>query len=198
MESWYALRVRSNHETVVQSGLRSRGFEEFLPVYRAKARWSDRVKVTQRPLFPGYVFARFDPSNRLPVLMLPGFVHIVGFGNGPEPVDEKELHAIRRFVDSGLPITPWPYLREGEMVVVQYGALSGLEGIVLRAADSLRLVVSLNLLQRSVAVELDRDMVRPLASSPRPRPVTQFNPAPFAADEPAPSALLSTPHKGMR
>jgi transcriptional antiterminator NusG len=167
MENWYALRVRSNHETVVQSGLRSRGFEEFLPVYRARARWSDRVKVTQRPLFPGYVFARFDPSNRLPVLMLPGFVHIIGFGNGPEPVDQAELHAIRRFVDSGLPITPWPYLREGERVVVQYGALSGLEGMVLRASDSLRLVVSLNLLQRSVAVELDRESVKPLA----PRPV---------------------------
>ena len=164
MENWYALRVRSNHEAVVQSGLRSRGFDEFLPVYRAKSRWSDRVKVIQRPLFPGYVFARFDPSNRLPVLMLPGFVHIVGFGNGPEPVDEAELRAIRRFVDSGLPITPWPYLREGERVVVQHGALSGLEGIVLRATDSLRLVVSLNLLQRSVAVELDRDSVKPLAA----------------------------------
>jgi transcription antitermination factor NusG len=167
MENWYALRVRSNHETAVQSGLRGRGFEEFLPVYRAKARWSDRVKVIARPLFPGYVFARFDPSNRLPVLMLPGFVHIVSFGTGPEPIDEAELNAIRRFVDSGLPITPWPYLREGERVVVQYGALSGLEGMVLRASDSLRLVVSLNLLQRSVAVELDRDSVKPLA----PRPV---------------------------
>jgi transcription antitermination factor NusG len=161
MENWYALRVRSNREAVVQSGLRSRGFDEFLPVYRAKSRWSDRVKVIQRPLFPGYVF---DPSNRLPVLMLPGFVHIVGFGNGPEPIDEAELNVIRRFVDSGLPITPWPYLSEGEMVMVQHGALSGLEGIVLRATDSLRLVVSLNLLQRSVAVELDRDSVKPLAA----------------------------------
>jgi len=164
MENWYALRVRSNHENVVQSGLRSRGVEEFLPVYRAKSRWSDRVKVIERPLFPGYVFARFDPSKRLPVLMLPGFVHIVSFGNGPEPVDEKELHAIRRFVDSGLPITPWPYLREGEVVVVQRGVLAGLEGIVLRATNSLRLVVSLNLLQRSVAVELDRESVKPVAA----------------------------------
>src|ERR1035441_3308082 len=166
MDSWYALRVRSNHETVVQSGLRSRGFDEFLPVYRAKSRWSDRVKVTQRPLFPGYVFARFDPSNRLPVLMLPGFVHIVAFGNGPEPVDEAELHAIRRFVDSGLPITPWPYLREGEMVMVQHGALSGLEGIVLRATDSLRLLGCFYLFQRSVAVERDRESVKPLAARP--------------------------------
>ena len=164
MENWYALRVRSNHESVVQAGLRRRGFEEFLPVYRARVRWSDRIKVTQRPLFPGYVFARFDPSNRLPILMLPGFVHIVGFRNGPEPVDEAELHAIRRFVDSGLPIAPWPYLREGEMVMVQHGALAGLEGIVLRAENSLRLVVSLNLLQRSVAVELEREFVKPLAA----------------------------------
>jgi transcription antitermination factor NusG len=167
IENWYALRVRSNHETVVQTGLRNRGFDEFLPACRVRSRWSDRVKETARPLFPGYVFAHFDPNKRLPILMLPGCVHIVGFGNGPEPVDEQELHAIRRFVDSGLPISPWPYLREGEVVVVEHGALAGLEGIVLRARDRIRLVVSLNLLQRSVAVELDRDAVRPLAKGLR-------------------------------
>lgn len=162
MENWYALRVRSNHEIVVQSGLRHRGIDEFLPGYRTKSRWSDRVKEIYRPLFPGYVFARFDAAQRLPILMLPGFVHIIGFGNGPEPVDEGELQAVRRFVDSALPIMPWPYIREGEMVEVRQGALEGLQGIVLRVKDSVRLVVSLTLLQRSVAVELDRDIVKPL------------------------------------
>jgi transcription antitermination factor NusG len=175
MENWYALRVRSNHEVAVQTGLRNRGFEEFLPMYHARSRWSDRVKVTERPLFPGYVFARFDPSNRLPILMLPGFVHIVGFGNGPEPVDEGELGTVRRLVDSVFPISPWPYLREGEMVVVQHGALAGLEGVVLRTKDSFRVVVSLTLLQRSVAVELDRDAVKRVA---------------------APRASLSSTHEG--
>jgi transcription antitermination factor NusG len=182
MELWYALRVRSNFEKVVQAGLRNRDIEEFLPTYEKESRWSDRLKKIECPLFPSYVFARFDASQRLPILMLPGFVHIVGFGNGPEPIDEGELQAVRRFVDSGLPIMPWPYLREGEMVEVQHGALEGLQGIVLRVKDRVRLVVSLTLLQRSVAVELDRDMVRPLASSPRPRPTTEFNPAaPFWA-----------------
>jgi transcription antitermination factor NusG len=108
--------------------------------------------------------------------MLPGLVHIVGFGNGPQPVDEAEIQAIRRFVDSGLPIMPWPYLKEGELVEVQEGALTGLQGIVLSVKDRLRLVVSLTLLQRSVAVELDRETVKPLASrpfvaSPPPRPL---------------------------
>ncbi len=164
MDNWYALRVRSNHEVAVQSALQSRGLEEFLPKYRVKSRWSDRVKVTERPLFPGYVFARFDPSFRLPVLMLPGFVQIVSFGMGPEPVDEGELYTIRRLVMSSMPISPWPYLPEGMKVAVRYGALAGMEGVVLRADDRLRVVVSLNLLQRSVAVELDREAIEPLAS----------------------------------
>ncbi len=133
-------------------------------MYRAKSRWTDRVKVIERPLFPGYVFARFDPANRLPIMMMPGFVHIVGFGNGPEPVDEGELSTVRRLVDSSFPISPWPYLRQGEIVAVQHGALSGLQGIVLRTKDSFRVVVSLNILQRSVAVELDRDAVEPVAA----------------------------------
>ena len=162
-ENWYALRVRSNHEKAVQAGLRAIGLGEFLPACVVKSRWTDRVKQIERPLFPGYVFGRFDPVKRLPVLMLPGVVHVVGNSSGPIPVDEAELDAVRRFVESGLSVTPWPYLREGEMVTVQYGPLAGLQGIVLRVKDSCRLVASLTLLQRSVAVELDRDSVKPVA-----------------------------------
>jgi transcription antitermination factor NusG len=163
MENWYAVRVRSNYERVVQTGLRSIGFEEFLPVYRVKSRWTDRVKEIERPLFPGYIFGRFDAVKRLPVLMLPGVVHIIGDSRGPISVDETELNAVRRFVESALPLAPWPYLAEGEAVRVEHGALSGLEGIVLRVKDRVRLVISLTLLQRSIAVELDRECVRPVA-----------------------------------
>ncbi len=161
MEQWYALRVRSNFENVVQTGLRNRDIEEFLPVYEKTSRWSDRVKKIQRPLFPGYVFGRFNAANRLPILMIPGVVHVLGNSAGPVPVDEGELQAIRRTVESGLLVMPWPYLTLGDQVVVEEGALAGLQGILVRVKDRNRVVVSLTLLQRSVAVELDRESMRP-------------------------------------
>ena len=135
MEHWYALRVRSNFENVVQTGLRNRDIEEFLPVYEKKSRWSDRVKKIQRPLFPGYVFGRFNAANRLPILMIPGVVHVLGNSAGPIPVDEGELQAIRRTVESGLLVMPWPYLNVGDQVVVEEGALAGLQGILVRVKD---------------------------------------------------------------
>lgn len=164
MERWYALRVRSNHERVVQAALRHKGFDEFLPVYKKRSRWSDRVKEIEVPLFAGYVFSRFQAERRAPVLVIPGVVHVVGTAAGPLPVDNAELAAVRRFVESALPVMPWPYLNAGDTVVVERGALTGMQGILLRVKDSCRLVVSLSLLQRSVAVELDRDWVRPAAS----------------------------------
>ena len=165
MKHWYALRVRSNFEKVVQTGLSNRDIEEFLPSYEKKSRWSDRVKKIERPLFPGYVFGRFDAASRLPILMIPGVVHVLGNSAGPIPIDEEELQAIRRTVESGLLVMPWPYLNVGDEVVVEEGVLSGLQGILARVKDSVRVVVSLTLLQRSVAVELDRDCVRPVRAS---------------------------------
>ena len=160
MELWYALRVRSNFERTAQAALRGRGLAEFLPLYRKLSRWSDRSKTIERPLFPGYVFARFEASNRLPVLMMPGVVQVVGNTLGPIPVDEAELNVIRRSCESGSCVIPWPYLTVGAEVEVEDGILSGLRGILVRVKDSLRVVVSLSLLQRSVAVELDRECVR--------------------------------------
>jgi len=162
MKNWYALRVKSNFEKVTQASLRQHDMEEFLPVHQKKSRWSDRVKTLERPLFPGYVFGRFDPNHRLPVLMMPGVVHILGNSAGPIAVDEEELQAIRRSVDSGRIVMPWPYLAVGDSVVVEDGALAGLQGILIRTKDSSRIVLSLTLMQRSVAVELDRDGVRPV------------------------------------
>ena len=176
MEHWYALRVRSNFEKVVQTGLRNRDIEEFLPAYEKKSRWSDRIKKIERSLFPGYVFGRFDAANRLPILMIPGVVHVLGNSAGPIPVDEEELQAIRRTVQSGLLVMPWPYLTIGDQVVVEEGALSGLQGILVRVKDGVRVVVSLTLLQRSVAVELDRNCVRPVrtGSAVAGRPSVEF------------------------
>lgn len=164
LERWYALRVRSNREKVVQSALRGKGYTEFLPLYRQVSRWSDRTRQIERPLFPGYVFGRFDVNHRLPILTISGVAQIVGSGSTPLAVDDDELQAIKCFVASGLPVEPWPYLREGQPVLVERGPLAGLEGILLRSKGQDNLVVSLSLLQRSVAVEVGRECLRPIRS----------------------------------
>jgi transcription antitermination factor NusG len=157
--NWFALRVKSHCERMTAAGLRSRGYEEFLPTYRRRRRWSDRWVDQELPLFPGYVFCRFDPRDRLPILKIPSLVHIVGIGKTPLPVDEHEIEAIQAIVRSGLAAQPWPYVKVGDMVRVQYGSLCGLEGILIEVKKRHRLVVSVTLLQRSVAVEIDRDWV---------------------------------------
>lgn len=164
MKLWYAVRVRSNQEKNVACSLAGKGYETYLPVYPKLSRWTDRMKKSELPLFPGYVFGRFDALQRLPVLLTPGVVHIVGNSTGPLPVDEMELEGVRRMVALGGAL-PCPYIAAGDTVIVERGALAGLQGILLRVKDDFRLVVSLTLLQRSVAVEVDRDSVRPASSA---------------------------------
>src|SRR5260370_6138929 len=103
---WYALRVKSRYENSVASHLQARGFESFLPLYKCRRRWSDRFKEIELPLFPGYVFCQFDPSNRLPILTVPGIVHVVGVGRTPISVEQTEIAAIQTAVKSGLPRKP--------------------------------------------------------------------------------------------
>jgi transcription antitermination factor NusG len=160
---WFALKVRSCHENTASLALKSRGFTEFMPTCSVRRRWSDRFKDIDVPLFPGYVFCRFNPKNKLPVLNLPGVTGVVSFGQGPHPLDESEIDRIRTLVESGLPVQPWPYLHVGERVRIGSGALSGLEGVLVQVKNEFRLVVSLNLLQRSVAVEVDSDRVHSIS-----------------------------------
>jgi transcription antitermination factor NusG len=162
---WYALYVRTRFEKVVAQNLRCKGYEEFLPLYRRTSRWSDRLKQIELPLFPGYVFCRFNPHNRLPILTIPGVKAIVGFGKDFIPVDEGELNAIRGVSRNGTHCEPWPFLQVGQRVCVEYGALAGTEGFVLMFKNTYRLVISVNLLQRSVAVEIDRDCLKPIAQT---------------------------------
>jgi transcription antitermination factor NusG len=110
------------------------------------------------------VFCRFNPKNILPVLKLPGVTGVVSFGQGPHPLDESEIERIRTVAESGLPVQPWPYLHVGERVRIEAGALSGLEGVLVQVKNEFRLVVSLNLLQRSVAVEVDSDRVHSISA----------------------------------
>ena len=167
---WYALRVRSNFESLVSLSLRGKGYDEFLPVYRSSHRWSDRVKEIDLPLFPGYLFCRFDVHDRLlPILTTPGVIAIVGAGRTPIPVSQEEIAAVETIVRSGLPAQPWPCLTVGSRVVIERGPLAGVEGIALNVDKKYRLVVSVPLLQRSVAVEIEREWARPIPNGPAPQ-----------------------------
>jgi transcription antitermination factor NusG len=162
---WYALYVRSRHEKVVECGLRGKGYIAFSPFYRTKRKRVDRIAEIDVPLFPGYVFCLFDSSKRLPILVTPGIVGIVGPGNRPEPVDDTEIASIRTLALSGRPVQPWPFLRSGQRVRLQAGPLVGAEGIFLRVKDEYHLVVSVTLLQRAVAVTVEKEFVSPLFSA---------------------------------
>jgi transcription antitermination factor NusG len=130
------------------------------------------VKQLDLPLFPGYLFCRFDVRDRLPILTTPGVISIVGAGKTPVPVDDEEIEAIRAILRSGLAAQPWPFLRVGSKVYVEGGPLAGVEGIIANTDKVYRLVVSVSLLQRSVAVEINREWARPIPDRMGPRTVT--------------------------
>jgi transcription antitermination factor NusG len=156
------LYVRSRHEKIVESGLRGKGYSAFSPFYRTKRKRVDRIAEIDVPLFPGYVFCCFDSNARLPILMTPGIVGVVGPGRRPEPVDDTEIASIRTLALSGRPVQPWPFLRSGQRIRLQAGPLVGAEGIFLRVKDEYHLVVSITLLQRAVSVVIEKDAVAPL------------------------------------
>jgi transcription antitermination factor NusG len=159
---WFALTAKPRHEKSAARILFNKGLESFLPLCRSRRQWSDRIKPVDLPLFPGYVFCRLDYQHRLAVLTTPGITSILGFDNAPTTVSEEEMDRIQAIVSSGLPTEPWPYIHIGEAVRIDHGALTGLEGVLIREKDSLRVVVTVEMLRRSVAVEIDRDMIRPL------------------------------------
>jgi transcription antitermination factor NusG len=166
---WLALRVRSRCEKVVAMAARSKGFDEFLPLHRRRLRWSDRSNSVEVPLFPGYLFCRLNPAERLSLLTIPGVMHIVGMGRVPEPVDELEILAIRLAVRSDAELEPWPFLDAGLRVRLLSGPLAGIEGILVENADGVgaddrrRVVLRLSVLKRSVAVKIERKWIEPAA-----------------------------------
>jgi len=161
-DRWYALYVRSRHEKTVENSLRVKGYSVFSPSYRTKRKRVDRIAEIEVALFPGYVFCQFDPNKRLPILMTPGVVGVVGRGNRPEPVDDTEIASIRTVAMAGRPVEPWPFLRSGQKIRLQTGPLMGAEGIFLRVKDEYHLVVSISLLQRAISVVIEKDAVAPL------------------------------------
>ena len=165
---WFALRTKSNFEGLASQILRQKGYEEFLPTYRRRTYWSDRIKTIDRPLFPGYLFCRFDERARLPILVTPGVVSVVGFGKAPVAIPDEEIEAVRTLLRSGLPARPWPFVSVGQRLVIERGPLCGIEGILLEIRNHCRFIVSVNLLQRSVAAEVEPDWVRPVGSHGHP------------------------------
>jgi len=167
-EKWYALTVPHQHERQTEKALRSKGLETLVPVYRSRRQWSDRVKDVDIPLFAGYVLCQFDVSNRIPVMETPGVAKIVGFGGMPAALEDGEILAIQQVVKSKLPLAPWPYMKAGDRVRVERGPIRGLEGTLLRTKDAVHLVISVDLLQRSIAVEVEREAVVPIGCDKRP------------------------------
>jgi transcription antitermination factor NusG len=162
VQNWFALQVRTRWESSTAFLLSGKGYETLLPTHRTKKHWNRRLKEVNAALFPGYVFCRFDAQKRLPILVTPGVIAVVGRGRVPLPVDDSEIAAIQKIVSSGLQAEPWPYLELGQKIRVESDALMGLEGILISFKGNHRIVVSVSLLRRSVSLEIDRSCVRPV------------------------------------
>jgi transcription antitermination factor NusG len=178
---WFALRVRPNFEKTVAMSLRNKGYEEFLPLYQARRRWSDRYRTLELPLFSGYLFCRIDLRHRLPVLTTPGLLGIVSSGKIPLPVNDVEVAAVQSVVRSNLAAQPLSGLAVGERVRIEAGPLRGVEGVLLRMESSYRLIVSVTLLHRSVSVKVERNWVYPLAWEAHPVMPAYTTPSPPTA-----------------
>jgi transcription antitermination factor NusG len=152
---WYAIYTYPRHEKRIAEQIESRRFCCFLPLYRSVRRWKDRRKEIDQVLFPGYVFVQMALEDKLKVLQLPGVVRLVTSRGRPVPVSADEIETLRDRLSRGARLEPHPYLRTGRRVRVRSGPLEGLEGVIVRRKESCRFVFSIDLIQRSVAVEID-------------------------------------------
>jgi transcription antitermination factor NusG len=159
--NWYALYTCPRHEKRVAEQIEQRRISCFLPLYRSVRRWKDRRKEIELALFPGYVFVRVALQDRLQVLTLPGAVRLVTFNGQPAVLPEAEIELLRRGLAARARMVPHPYLRIGCRVRLRSGPMAGLEGILRRRKEGLRLVVSIEMLMRAVAVEVDEADVAP-------------------------------------
>jgi len=164
--AWFAVTVRPQHEKAVVEQLESKALESYVPLYRAKHSWSDRVKAVELPLFPRYVFCRIGSGERPKVLTTAGVTSIVAFSGKPCPVPDEEIAAVKTMVGSGFQVKVWPSLGVGQRIRIREGAMTGLEGILVREKTGYRIVVNLELLNRGVAVEVDRENLETVAYRP--------------------------------
>jgi transcription termination/antitermination protein NusG len=163
---WYAVYTKSRHEKRIKEQLDHRSIESFLPLYEAIHRWKDRRVTVSLPVFPGYLFVRISlPEHRLPVVAVPGIVSLVGALGCPTPIADREIEVLKVCSMRGYKMVPYPYLVAGGRVRVHNGPLADLEGILLRRRGKSRLILSVKLIARSVAVEVDAADVAPVSAA---------------------------------
>jgi transcription antitermination factor NusG len=159
---WYAAYTSPRHEKKVALQMDGNQIQHFLPLYASLRRWKDRRKQLDLPLFPGYIFVRMALKDRLQVLQLPGVVQLISFGGKPAVLPDAEIEALTKGLAGGCQVQPHPYLKVGRRVRVHSGPMSGVEGILIRRKEKFRVVLSIHLIQRSVAVEVDENEVEPI------------------------------------
>jgi transcriptional antiterminator NusG len=152
---WFALQVKTRHEKVIAEHLISKGYEAFAPLAVEPKRGYDRISNPNSPLFPGYVFSKFDPHFRLPILMTPEVRRIVSYGRDPAPISVSEIQAVRDVSRLKLAAEPCPYLNEGARVRITRGPLTGVQGILVEFRSSYRVVLSVSLIRQSIRIEMD-------------------------------------------
>ena len=167
--AWYAVYTCANHERRVAEQFSSRGVEHFFPMYEVVHKWKDRRMRLQLPLFPGYVFVHLALRDRLQALQVTSVVRLVGFGDQPSALDEQEIETLRNGLQRDASAEPHPYLTSGKRVRIKSGPLTGLEGILQRRKGKCRLVISIDLIARSIAVDVDASDVLPLREARSPR-----------------------------
>ena len=163
-DPWFAIYTRHQHEKMVAQILSAKGLQVFLPLYNSTRRWKDRTKELSLPLFPGYLFLQGLEERRLQVVTTPGIVSILSVNGEPAVIPEAEIDAVRKAIEWGNRVEPHPFLRTGDRVRVVAGPLQGVEGILIRKKNLYRLVLSVELLERSAAVEVDVASVERVAS----------------------------------
>ena len=187
---WHALYTRHQYERLVAQALTGKGFEVFLPQYRAVHLWKDRRKELDLPLFPNYVFIQGGLDRMLNILTTPGVHSIVAWGGRPADIPQNEIDSVRRLVESPLRIKPHPFLNLGDRVRIKSGPLEGIEGILVRNKNTCRLVLSVEMLARSTAVEIDASMVeRVCGSEPDRRVALRIDPRAPVVEPVRPSLL---------
>ncbi len=163
--AWHALYTRHQHEKLVADLLSRKNFSVFLPLYEATHRWKDRIKKLWLPLFPSYVFVKGGLDRQLQMMMTPGVHSLVAYSGQAAAIPDEQIEAVRRMVEGPLRAEPHPFLKCGDTVRVTTGPLAGVEGILVRKKNRTRLVLSIEMLMKSVAVEIDAWMVERISSA---------------------------------
>jgi transcription elongation factor/antiterminator RfaH len=187
---WYAVCTRHQHEKVAARILLDKAFEVFLPLYKARRKWQDRIKEISVPLFPGYLFVQEGFDRWLQILSTAGVASIVSCGGRPAAISSSEIEAIRQIVESSLRVEPHPFLRSGDWVRVRFGPIAGVEGILIRKKNTVRLVLSVEMLGKSAAVEVDAAHVERIPAK-APKSPSAFEPHSFRSEKQTASGFMT-------